>query len=186
MTDPYRTAVNPYSAMAAEARAKLESDRIAVNELEAQREVLLAEVNAGLAPFRVYRKQGGTSEPNTVRLTHPSSSLDLGICYEDVMLEDLPRRISTAAFAKVIEAVEADVKKRAARVEADVKKRAARRAMLRRAVEPVSLAVVGTVLVSALHYALDGDFEWGRLAFVLTCSLAFNFWYLGTFKRSPP
>ena len=127
MTDPYRTAVNPYAAMAAEARAKLESDRIAANELEAQREALLAEVNAGLAPFRV------------------------------------------------IEAVEADVKKRAAR-----------RAMLRRAVEPVSLAVVGTVLVSALHYALDGDFEWGRLAFVLTCSLAFNFWYLGTFKRSPP
>ena len=127
MTDTYRTAVNPYAAMAAEARAKLESDRIAANELEAQREALLAEVNAGLAPFRV------------------------------------------------IEAVEADVKKRAAR-----------RAMLRRAVEPVSLAVVGTVLVSALHYALDGDFEWGRLAFVLTCSLAFNFWYLGTFKRSPP
>lgn len=175
MTDPYRTAVNPYAAMAAEARAKLESDRIAANELEAQREALLAEVNAGLAPFRVYRKQGGTFEPNTVRLTHPSSSLDLGICYEDVMLEDLPRRMSTAAFAKVIDAVEADVKKRAAR-----------RAMLRRAVEPVSLAVVGTVLVSALHYALDGDFEWGRLAFVLTCSLAFNFWYLGTFKRSPP
>lgn len=27
------------------------------------------------------RKQGGTFEPNTVRLTHPSSSLDLGICY---------------------------------------------------------------------------------------------------------
>ena len=175
MTDPYRTAVNPYAAMAAEARAKLESDRIAANELEAQREALLAEVNAGLAPFRVYRKQGGTFENNTVRLTHPDSGDAYFLCDEDQMLEDLPRRLGTAHFAKCIE-----------QLETSVKKRAARKAMLRRSVEPVSLAVVGTVLVSALHYAIDGDFEWGRAVFVLACCLAFNLWYFGPFKRSHP
>jgi len=175
MTDAYRTTTNPYAAKTEEARAKLQRERTAATDLEDQREALIAEVNAGLAPFRVYRRQGGTFERNTVRLTHPASGLDLGICYEDAMLEDLPQRVGTAAFATAIETIEADIKKRAAR-----------RALVRRAVEPVSLAIVGTVLVSTLHYALYGDFEWARAVFVLVCSLAFNLWYLDTFKRSPP
>ena len=175
MTDTYRTAVNPYATKAEEACAKLQRERTAATELEAQRVALLAEVNAGLAPFEVYRRQGGTFENNTVRLTHPDSGEACYLCNEDSMLEDLPRRLGTAHFAKCVE-----------QLEESVKKRAARGAKLRRAVEPVSLAVVSTVLVSALHYALDGDFEWGRAVFVLVCCLAFNLWYFGTFKRSPP
>ena len=46
--------------------------------------------------------------------------------------------------------------------------------------------LVSALLVSALHYAIDGNFEWGRAVFVLACCLAFNLWYFGTFKRSPP
>lgn len=171
MTDTYRTAVNPYTAKAAEARAKLQRERTAATELEAQREALLAEVNAGLAPFRVYRRQGGTFESNTVRLTHPGSGLDLGICYEDTMLEDLPRRVGTAAFATVIETIEADIKKREARM-----------AAIRHFAEPVGLAIAGTMLTSTLR----GAFEWGHAVFVLVCSLTFNLWLFGTFKRSPP
>jgi len=175
MTDTYRTTTNPYAAKTEEARAKLQRERTAATDLEAQREALIAEVNAGLAPFQVYRRQGGTFEYNTVRLTHPDSCDAYYLCDEDVMLEELPRRLGTAHFAKCIE-----------QLEASVKKRAARRALVRRAVEPVSLAIVGTVLVSTLHYALYGDFEWARAVFVLVCSLAFNLWYLDTFKRSPP
>ncbi len=170
MTDTYRTAVNPYTAKAEEARTKLQRERTAATELEAQRVALLAEVNAGLAPFRVYRRQGGTFEFNTVRLTHPSSSLDLGICYEDTMLEDLPRRVGTAAFATAIESIEADIKKRTART-----------AAIRRFAEPVAVSIGGTLLSCMVF-----GFELGRIAFVLTGTLTFNLWYFGTFKRSPP
>ena len=88
MTDPYRTAVNPYTAKAEEACAKLQRERTAATELEAQRVALLAEVNAGLAPFQVYRRQGYTLESNTVRLTHPDSGEACYLCNEDSMLED--------------------------------------------------------------------------------------------------
>lgn len=87
------------------------------------------------------------------------------------MLEDLPRHLGTAHFGKCIE-----------QLEADIKKRAARRALLRRLTEPVGLAIAGTLLTSALR----GGFEWGRVVFVLVCTLAFNLWYFDTFKRSPP
>lgn len=174
MTDTYRTAVNPYTAKAAEARAKLESERIAANELEAQRLALLADVNAGLAPFQVYRRQGNTFENNTVRLTHPDSGITCYLCDEAKLLEDLPWVLSTAHFATKIESIENDIRKRAVR-----------RATLRRCVEPVALAIVATALSCAVHVMLD-DFEWGRAVFVLACCLAFNLWYFGTFKRSPP
>jgi hypothetical protein len=182
MTDTYRTTTNPYATKTEEARTKteeartkLQRERSTAAALEARREAFLAEVNVGLAPFQVYRKRGGVGEHNEVRLTHPDCTDTYYLCDEDLMFEDLPCRLSTAHFARCIE-----------QLEASIKKQAARRAIVRRAVEPVSHTIIGTPLATVVHYTIRGDFEWGRVLFVFVCCLPFNLWYFGTFKRSTP
>ncbi len=56
--------------------------------------------------------------------------------------------------------------------------RATRRTLIKQVAKPVGISLMGTLLTCAIF-----GLEWGRFLFVLGCTLPFNLWYFGTFKR---
>ena len=184
MTDTYRTAVNPYTAKAAEARAKLERQRVEAAEVERQRDDMLREINEAIAPLRVHRERGHP-EVSRVRLTHAQADSSLVLCFEVEMLARLPSIISSTFFAECAEnlAVEAARKQqRIARRESLGLATVDQPSLLARLTWPVS----ATAASAAISCAIMGDLDPWRIVTFIVIGLPINFWWFGTFKRSTP
>lgn len=174
MTDTYRTAVNPYTAKAAEARAKLERERAAAAEVKRQRADMLREVNEAITPLYAYLHDG-------VRLSHHAVSYGLHLCSEADMLTRLPDIIGSTHFAEHAERIERDAS-RLARRESLGLGTVDRPSLLARLAWPVSATATG----AAISCAVAGDLDPWRIVTFIVVGLPINFWWFGTFKRSPP
>ena len=174
MTDTYRTAVNPYTAKAAEARAKLERQRVEAAEVERQRDDMLREINEAIAPLYVYLHDG-------VRLSHSAVSYGLHLCSEADMLTRLPDILGSTHFAEHAEKIERDAS-RLARRESLGLATVDRPSLLARLAWPVS-ATAGSAAISC---AIMGDLDPWRIVTFIVIGLPINFWWFGTFKRSTP
>lgn len=180
MTDTYRTAVNPYTAKAEEARAKLQRQRAEAAEVERQRAEMLREINEAISPLRVVRNRSHYG--CAVEIDHESGrSPAILLCSETDMLETLPRIIGSTRFAEAAEQLERDAS-HIARRESLGLATVDRPSLLERLAWPVS-ATAGSAAISCV---IMGDLDPWRIVTTIIIGLPINFWWFGTVKRSLP